>query len=268
MFDMNIVITEESATTGLDYPRRLFIAIAGLLFFLVLSPQLYAVEVAEILKQADHFRQPLTTAKVVTEVELYKNGKLDKKRLYHVYMKPGQRSLVLFQSAIELGQKVLMVKEKFWLLMPRSRRPIRITPMQKLLGEASTGDVATMTWSDYYKGEIVAEDVDKDGVRAIHLNLQSQSRATTYARIELWVDQSNYAPLAADLYVKSGKLAKQATYKMGMRDGKRQVVGMVLYDRIQKNRKTVVNTLSVKEATIPDKYYNPQYLARNPTLDL
>ena len=159
-----------------------------------------------------------------------------------------------------------MVKEKFWLVMPKSRRPIRITPMQKLLGEASTGDVATMTWSEYYKGEILSGSVEKNGIDSIHLNLISQSKAATYARIELWLDKNDYAPVSADLFVKSGKLAKQANYSVEEKGGQRQVTGMVLLDRIQKNRKTVVKTLSVEEATIPDKYYNPQFLVRNPKL--
>ncbi len=235
---------------------------------LFIAPVCNALDASEILEKADRFRLPLTTAKVVTEIELYKNNELDKTRLYHVYMKPGQRSLVLFKSAIELGQKVLMLQENFWLLMPRSRRPIRITPMQKLLGEASTGDIATMTWSEYYKGTIVSENESKDGQETIHLSLDSQSSAATYAHIELWVDKKDFAPLAADLYVKSGKLAKQASYQIGEVDGQRQVTGMVLIDQIQKNRKTVVKTLKVEAADIPDKFYNPQYLARNPGADL
>lgn len=241
---------------------------ALLVILLFVSPLSYALDASVILEKADRFRLPLTTAKVVTEIELYKNDKLDKKRLYHVYMKPGQRSLVLFKSSLELGQKVLMLQEKFWLLMPKSRRPIRITPMQKLLGEASTGDIATMTWSEYYIGAIVSDTENKDGNDSIHLSLESQSSAATYARIELWVDKKDYAPLAADLYVKSGKLAKQATYHIGLRDGQRQVVGMELIDQIQKNRKTIVKTLSVDEVNIPDKFYNPQYLARNPAVEI
>ena len=45
------------------------------------------------------------------------------------------------QSPAEKGQKVLMLGDDFWLLMPDSQRPLRITPMQKLLGDASTGDI-------------------------------------------------------------------------------------------------------------------------------
>lgn len=32
-----------------------------------------------------------------------------------------------------------MLGDNYWLLMPKSRRPIRITPMQKLLGKRRWG---------------------------------------------------------------------------------------------------------------------------------
>jgi len=52
---------------------------------------------------------------------------------------------VIFKSAVEAGQKMLMLQDNYWLQMPKSRRPIRITPMQKLLGEASVGDISTLS---------------------------------------------------------------------------------------------------------------------------
>ena len=71
----------------------------------------------------------------------------------------GQRqSLVLMQSPAEKGQKVLMLGDDFWLLMPESQRPLRITPMQKLLGAASTGDIASMSWADDYSGQLIGEE--------------------------------------------------------------------------------------------------------------
>ncbi len=50
---------------------------------------------------------------VETQIELYKSGKLDKTRRYSVYLKPGRRSLVIFKSAVEIGQKVLIVRKNF-----------------------------------------------------------------------------------------------------------------------------------------------------------
>ena len=154
-----------------------------------------------------------------------------------------------------------MLDDKFWIIMPKSRRPIRITPLQKLLGEASTGDIANMTWSEDYEG-VVKGQSELNGVRCLELDLHSIRKGTTYARIRLWVEEKSYRPVKANLYVESGKLAKEATFSLGEIGGRRRVVAMTLIDKIQKNKSTVVRYLAMKEGEVADKLYNPAFLAR------
>ena len=86
-------------------------------------------QIKQMIKAADDYRLDNAAAKVVSEVLLYKNNELDKTRQYTVYMRENRESLVLFNSQVEAGQKMLMLGDNYWLLMPKSRRPIRITPM-------------------------------------------------------------------------------------------------------------------------------------------
>lgn len=44
-------------------------------------------------------------AKVVSVVQLYHDGQLEKTNQYDVYVRENRESLVLFQSATEAGQK-------------------------------------------------------------------------------------------------------------------------------------------------------------------
>lgn len=73
---------------------------------------------------------------------------------------------------------MLMLGDNYWLLMPKSRRPIRITPMQKLLGEASVGDISTLTWSDDYQASLEGEDSvqreDQSSVETYRLALKAK----------------------------------------------------------------------------------------------
>ncbi|KHD04780.1 hypothetical protein PN36_23615 [Candidatus Thiomargarita nelsonii] len=234
-----------------------------LLLLTGITATVQAADIQTILKQADNYRLPQDTVQVETSVALYKKGKLDKERQYSVYIKPGRRSLVIFNSAVERGQKVLMLDDKFWMIMPKSRRPIRITPMQKLLGEASTGDIATMTWSEDYDGKI-SKKVVINQIPCLKLDLHSIRKGTTYARIELYVAQDGFWPVAANLYVASGKLAKRAYFSLDDVNGR--VSAMTLFDKIQRQRKTVIRYLSMTAREIPDKFYNPMYLVRNPVL--
>lgn len=252
-----------------------------LLPLLLLAAPVHAAEnVAALLKAADAFRLPAESVRVVTHVELYKGDALDKERLYTVYVKPGRRSLVLMKSPSEAGQKVLMLADQFWLLMPESQRPLRITASQKLLGEASTGDIATMTWSDDYDGS-VKEELDcptppaglpdapaaAKARRCLLLDLAQARSGVTYARVELYLDKATRTPIKADLYVGSGKRAKEAWYFAKAVDGQPRIMTMVLTDDIQPNRRTVIRYRSIVAKAAPDEFFNPAALVRNPLTD-
>ena len=227
-----------------------------------------AQQVTEMIAKADRYRlNSAQASKVVSVVHLFENNQLDKTRQYNVYTRPNRESLVIFKSAVEAGQKMLMIEDNYWLLMPKSRRPIRITPMQKLLGEASVGDISTLTWSEDYQGEWVDQvslNLD-DGkqVEAHQLHLTAKTKGASYQSIDLWLTTDRAFPVKADLYLRSGKLAKQAWFTEGERNGLPSVVAMSLLDKIQPNKRTLIEYQEISEQSLADKYYNPAYLSRN-----
>ena len=245
-------------------------------FTLLAAPALAAENVAALLKEADAYRLPAASVRVETQVDLYRDGKFDKERLYTVYIKPGRRSLVLMKSPSEIGQKVLMLADQFWLLMPESQRPLRITAAQKLLGEASTGDIANMTWSEDYDGKVAGEvdcppppadfpemaPPDKPR-RCLRLDLTATHTGVTYARVGLLLDKASHMPVKADLYVGSGKRAKEAWYAPKMVGGHPRIMAMLLLDDIRPNRRTVIHYRSIVAKAAPDEFFNPAALVRN-----
>jgi len=222
--------------------------------------------VQALLARADHYRLAGGAMQVLTEVTTFKGGKPDKERRYLVYVRPGRQSLVLSKSAVESGQKVLMLGDDFWIILPTSQRPVRITPAQKLLGDASTGDIATMTWAGDYDGEVAGE-AEVNGTPCVRLDLVAQRRGVSYRRVELYLTKADARPLRADLYVASEKLAKRATFEVGMVGGSASVTSMTLADEIQPGRKTVVRYLSRVPRAVGDEYYNPMFLTHNEPRD-
>lgn len=224
---------------------------------------------AHILREADRFRLSEGSVNVMTQIRQFKtekniaNNTPNKERLYQVLIKPNRRSLVIFKSSSEAGQKVLMLDDNYWLLMPKSRRPIRITPMQKLLGEVSAGDISNMIWSEDYQG-VLAEENQYNGQPSLTLELTAKTASINYQRIELTVHKTTYQPLHANLYLKSGKLAKEAIYELGELNDTPRITRMTLFNRISGTKKTEINYLQMTPFEIPDKLYNPAYLARNP----
>lgn len=215
-----------------------------------------------ILKKADAYRLPDASAQVETLVRTFKGGNPDKERRYQVLVKPGGKSLVLARTPGETGLEVLMSGDDFWLLAPGSARPMRITPMQKLLGEASTGDIASMTWAGDYQGSVVRE-VEVDGVPCLELDLTALRKSLSYQRIVLHVAKNDYRPVHADLYAASDRKLKQAHFKVEARDGRPAVTVMKLVDEVQSSRVTLVETISHKPRKFGDELFNPMYLSRN-----
>lgn len=268
---------------------------AASLIALLAATTAQAQDVGSILKNADSYRMGSDNLQVDTLVQVFNtDGTPDKERRYTVFAQSGRQSLVLMQSPAEKGQKVLMLGDDFWLLMPNSQRPLRITPMQKLLGDASTGDIATMSWSGDYTATLNGEEAcqpagadsaavtppdagktqEKKATTAhpssqvcYQLSLQASRKGVTYQRIELWVGKQRHEPVRANLFVQSDKLAKQARFVMDKPGAGATVSAMVLTDQLSNQKQTRVTYLSRKDRTVPAEWLNPMFLARNPSLE-
>ena len=228
-------------------------------------------DVSTLLKAADRFRTGSDAVQVETRVSTFKrDGSTDKERRYTVFVQPQRRSLVLMRSPAEAGQKVLMLGDDFWLLLPGSQRPLRITPSQKLLGEASTGDIATMSWAEDYDGTPAGDGpcpAPDEARRCRHLSLQATRKGATYARIELWLGDRRHEPVAAELYVQSDKLAKQARFIADRPERPTRIDVMELSDQLGNGRRTRIEYLSRQVRRVPESWLNPMALVRNPTLE-
>ncbi|HEU4843171.1 MAG TPA: outer membrane lipoprotein-sorting protein [Burkholderiaceae bacterium] len=228
-----------------------------------IQAQAAAPDVQELIRKADYYRSSSANVQVQTRIEVFaRDGSMEKRRDYLVLAESDHKTLVLMQSPAEKGQKVLMLGDDFWMFMPSSERPIRITPTQKLLGEASTGDIATLSWSEDYTGEAAGEE-PCGAQTCLHLVLNGKRKGLTYQRIELWLGKARKEPVKADLYVQSEKLAKTATFVM-----ENGMVGyMDLQDLVSNHKMTRVTYLSRKNRSIPTEWLNPMFLARNPDLE-
>lgn len=229
-------------------------------------------DVARLLVDADRYRMTDDNLLVETRVT---TASPDKERLYTVYAQSGRRSLVVMRSPAEQGQKVLMLGDDFWLLMPGTQRPMRITPMQKLLGDASTGDIATLRWSQDYAATLVGAEPCAEGAAPSapaaatcwHLSLAAQRKGVSYARIELWIGRTHHEPVRADLYVQSDKLAKQARFIADRPERPTRIDVMELSDQLGNGRRTRIEYLSRQVRRVPESWLNPMALVRNPTLE-
>lgn len=215
-------------------------------------------DTAEELAVMDALRTGGDSVRVSTRIEVEEPGEDIRTSQMDVYAHKDGRSLAVYRSEREAGQKVLMVDDQFWLFLPSSKRALRITPMQKLMGEASVGDVASMAWSADY--DVLQRQYQDEEVQ---LSLEANRRGLSYQHVELWVDAKTLHPIRADFYLKSGKLAKQASFIIEQIDNEWQMRGLELYDRVQKEQVTRILYDDMEAMDMPDKWFNPNFLLRS-----
>lgn len=218
-------------------------------------------EVSTILKKADKFRLSSDRVLVETSVKTFIDGSMDKERIYSVYIAPQRKSVVLSKSPAEKGQKFLMMGDDFWIMVPGSYRPMRITPVQKLLGDASAGDIASLSWADDYKG-VSKKETSIDKVAGVDVEMTASRGGVTYKKIILTLRKSDYLPIKARLFVSEDKEAKIANFKAESNDEGTLISEMEIQDLVQTNRKTVIKYLRRQPKSIPDRFYNPSVLVK------
>jgi len=156
--------------------------------------------------------------------------------------------------------KLLYVDENLWVQLPNSRRPIRITPIQRLMGEASNGDVARVSLADDYTSEIIGAETINN-VNCHKIQLQAKKKSATYHKIILYARQEDFRPVKAEYYVVSGKHIKTAFFeKYSSIAGRLILEQMTIFDELKKDNKTIFEYLNIEEKKIPVKYFNKNYL--------
>lgn len=201
----------------------------------------------DLLAQADGFRQLDESAEIKVNLKSFNEQKLVGESVMRVRLKGSDLSLVEVLSGRNAGQVVLMRKETMWVKMPRASRAIRITPIQRLLGEASYGDLGRLRWRHDYEAQYQAnaeQTINDMPVWALTLNAVKPTSA--YAKIDLYVARNGGWPVQASFYLRSGKLFKTAQFDKPIKlDNRLLTQRTVFTDAADNSRRTEMHIESV-----------------------
>ena len=207
----------------------------------------FGESVQSILQKVDNFRSPYANAKLDITVVSKKDGKVDKTSHYTVYTKNSD-NLVVMKNGPSKGNRVLLIEKGMYLATKGSSRPVRITPMQRLMGQASYGDLASMRMADSYDGKISSKENGE-----ILLELTATKKASTYRKLKLWVDE-NYKPLRMDASLASDKLFKKMKYNV---KGKK-ITSIEYFEPKITNKSTIIYFKSVENKKLHRRYFTPK----------
>lgn len=232
-----------------------------------------ALDAQKILAASDAVRNPAKPFGLSIVLTEYREAKQVDANTLAIYSKldaqSGRyRTLVSYVGPPrDAGKLVLESGTEMWFYDPSSEASIRISPQERLLGQASTGDVVTVNFAhDYHATTAVDEDIS-DGDHALRhcyrLGLEAAVSDATYHRIELWVEKSSNRPVKGKFYSDSDRLLKTAYYRRFEEQlGLQRPTEIVIIDGLTPTWVTVMRYSGYAWRDVPDSWLQRDYLAR------
>ena len=226
-----------------------------------------------ILAASDEVRNPSMPFAVVVTLTEYRHSKQTDSNTLAVYSKAdtagGQyRSLLRFVAPARDANKLMLKNgNDLWFFDPSSKASIRLSPQQRLLGQAANGDVVTVNLARDYQAELLAEEDVADGERVTRhtykLGLAAATPDVTYHHIEMWIEATSSKPVKARFYAESGRLLKTAYYrKFADQLGRERPTEIVIIDGLDPSWVTVMRYSEFAARDVPDAWLQRDYLPR------
>ncbi len=177
-------------------------------------------------------------------------------------------SLVQFVAPVrDAGKLMLKNGSDMWFYDPATKASVRLSPQQRLMGQASNGDVVTVNLARDYQATILAEEEVHDGERkarhAYKLGLTASTDDATYTTIELWVDAENSRPIKGRFFAESGRLLKTVYYRRFQPQlGTERPTETVIIDGLSPQSVTLMRFSDYTAKSMPNTWFQRDYLPR------
>jgi len=226
-----------------------------------------------ILAASDAIRNPDKPFRLTVTLVEYRNSKQTDENTLTVYSKAdpnsGQfRTLIRWVSPPRDADKLMLKNANdLWFYDPSSKASVRISPQQRLLGQAANGDVVTVNLAKDYQAQMAGEEDVKDGERQVRrchkLALAATSADVTYHHIEMWIDSANNRPVKARFYSESDRLLKTAYYRRFQPQlGVERPTETVIIDGLDPQWVTVMRYSDFAWREVPETWLQRDYLPR------
>ncbi|OYO28771.1 outer membrane lipoprotein-sorting protein [Janthinobacterium sp. PC23-8] len=227
----------------------------------------------EILAASDAIRNPDHPFGLTTTLTEYRDGKQTDVSTLAVYSRADKESgqfssLIRFIApARDANKLMLKTGNDLWFYDPSNKASIRISPQQRLLGQAANGDVVTFNLAkDYHatlSGEEEVLDADRQKRNSYKLTLAATKPDVTYHHIEAWIDSANNRPVKARFYSESNRLLKTAYYRQYENQlGAERPTETVIIDGLDPKWVTVLRFTNWAVRDVPEAWLQRDYLPR------
>lgn len=169
-----------------------------------------APDMQELLKAADQARGNLAGVAWNVTVETSDNERVTDTLVYDIKARGFNVAGISQAPAKYKGNKLLMLNTSMWFYKQGLSKPVPVSQRQKLMGDASYGDIASTNYAENYEAtELPEETVGDEPCRVF--DLKAKSDKLTYDRIRYWISKRREVGVKAEYYTVSGKKFKSAT---------------------------------------------------------
>jgi len=171
------------------------------------------------------------------------------------------------EPARDAGKRVLLDGKSFWFFDPASQASVRISAQQRLVGQASIGDVLSVNLGADYAASLAGTESIDDAARqkrtCWHLELKAATDTAVYNRVEYWVEQGTFRPVKGKFYSDSGRLLKIIYYRNFIeRLGGLRPAEAVIIDAVDTSLATIAVFSDSRFQDVPDAWFQRDYLPR------
>lgn len=231
---------------------RLLASAAGLLLAVALSPGPAQAEEApseatmrEWLRKADQARGGWGGYKWTLKIDTQDPAGATS-TTYEVAVRDGKALARTVEPKRYQGEKILIASRAMWYAKPGLRKPVSISPQQRLVGEAANGDIAATQYArDYHPA--FAGSAQVGGVDCFKLKLTAATSDATYESIVYYLDKRSLMGIRAEFLTAGGVVFKSASFDYGNRV------------KVNGQEQPFVSTMKIVSASFPDRYSVLQY---------
>jgi len=223
-----------------------------------LSPQ-------QIIAQADRARGNLEGIVWTADIETTEEGKTQQRTL--TIKNRGLNTLAEFTAPAKVkGDMLVMLDRNMWFVKPGLRKPVPISPRQKLMGGAANGDIASTNYAADYDAVLLREE-ELDGQPCYLFDLTANNKKTTYDRILYWISKDRLIGMKAEFFTVTGKRFKTARFRYDNRiqtnSGDLPFISrMTIFDEVIKGNVTTLNYRNAQPQVLSEAVFNLNLVIR------
>ncbi|MCC7404433.1 MAG: outer membrane lipoprotein-sorting protein [Bdellovibrionales bacterium] len=222
----------------------------------------------ELLAASDRARGAAASTQGLSwtaEVETVENGET-KNLVYDIKVRGNDAIAQVTSPPRQKGELILFNDRSLWYVKPGIKKPVSISPRQRLVGQAANGDIASTQYARDYEGTIAGEETIK-GTAAWKLDLKAKAKNVTYDKITYWISKKEQLGIRAEFLTVSGEVFKMAEVEYGntMTVGGKSfpfVKLVVIQDAKNAQNVTKIKYQNPRETNNPPSLFNVNNLLR------